>query len=163
MGTKTNLSWVNDPTLYGDSNLGESTVTASNPFSNNSIGFTNIQGPNIPTSMPTVPLQKHEAILNNNTSQQNTTSHNGISGQQLAGVISGGSQMLNGWFQNMDKPIEAPTTSDQTINGYGYTKINSINTTSNSVGAGSAALSGATSGASAGAAFGPLGAGTTNK
>jgi hypothetical protein len=159
MGSKTNLSWVNDSMLYGGNNLGDTTVTASNPFASKSIGFDNIQGPNIPTSMPsnTAPLKDNVASgINNSTS---TVQKNPLTGNQIAGIVGGGSQMLNSWFQNMDKPIEAPTTSDQIINGYDYTKINSINQHNNSEGAFGATTSGAASGASVGAAFGPLGVG----
>ena len=96
----------------------------------------------------------------NSSSASNTAQHNSLSASQIAGVVSGGSQTLSGWFNNLNKPIDEQETSDtRYINGFGYTNINDLHSIANSTGNVSSALSGAASGASAGSAFGPIGTG----
>lgn len=138
MGTKTNLDWLNNNSL----------------LDGGTIGFQNIQGPVISEHLPV-----NNATQPNYITNTSTNNNNSINTNQVLGTVSGGAQMLNSWFGNLDKPIEDATTSNNTVNGYGYTSINKINQPSMGSGAFGSTLSGAASGASAGAALGPLGAG----
>lgn len=136
MGTKTNLDWLNNNSLLDGGPM----------------GFQNIQGPVMPEHLPMNNATQPNYITNT------STNNNSISTNQVLGTVSGGAQMLNNWFGNLDKPIEDATTSNNTVNGYGYTSINQINQPGMGSGAFGSTLSGATSGAQAGMSFGPLGA-----